>query len=541
MAAAPRSLCRYVPWTALIDALDLRADPSLPARLDCPLCGGQAQLHVYEDTTKGGAWHHCFDCQSDGDLIELASRYWGVDYPTTVERLAEAGVPIPPELVDPDRAETHKRRHHDRVRDVRLFWQACQEYLVRQQRSASLNALRDRFRLHADVPAERWRAGPGKVFGGTTRAAAERLFAPWAAGNGRPPGSDGTRRLFTGTGWQDVLVVPYYDVPGRVSALFVVGRDGRQRDSTYRPTPIGYSAAEREFGLAGVAAAMDAAGDVLAVDDPMLMCRLYCRHVGLSARPLPVVAWYDGARGVSRSAWKMFAGRRVIFWEWRTSAAAHKTWLQAMRIDGDVCVLGPDEQRPDLDHYLRLRSVADHFAVFRKHARPWPDALSLLVDGRGDGWTESTFAALRRAGVDVEEVARRLRPAARARVLRACRLRRHAPPGARVGRYHVSEQPGGWWARLDSDDGRPVQITNFRIHVDAVTQAGSYSGRLVVGDKEAPFFFAQRPPNAHLVDRLRHHAHLYRLGVLFVRDRWGKRLFEVAEALHPPQYVEDGA
>jgi hypothetical protein len=96
---------------ALLTMLEIPlATNAFPARLLCPLCR-QPKLIVYDTRSIfEPAWHRCSQCQSHGDLIELAARVWGCQPETACRKLNDLGM-VPFESVEPYIARLlHRRR-----------------------------------------------------------------------------------------------------------------------------------------------------------------------------------------------------------------------------------------------------------------------------------------------------------------------------------------------------------------------------------------------------------------------------------------------
>jgi hypothetical protein len=534
--ALRKSLCVYVPWPELAAVLDIPlSDSALPARADCPLCGGR--LHVYEDTTKGGAWHHCFDCGSRGDLIELAAACWDVTIEAAVERLYAEGMPLPEESLSEERVARYKKEHALRVREINSFWKASSEFLLKEGRAVCLNHLRTKFRLLNQVSDQRWRSGMGKVIGGVSRHAVESLYCPTSFDNYHKYRSEYS--VFRGKNWGEVLVVPYHDLPERVSGFFFVGRGGNNADKVFRRTPLGQGgqapSSQREFGLAGLTLAIEAKGDVVAVEDPLLMCRVQNRQLSILPSPIPLVACYDGDQGTTRAGWKCLNDRKVIVWNWKPT---FRTWLHAMRCDGYVSKVGTEGGASTLDHYVRLQPAADLYKKIRRYAVPWRDALSAEIEAGGDGWTESLLRDFKRTKIDPEHLASQLCREAGERVRRVA-FPRPEHRSVEVGRKRVIEKDGGWWFKPAEKKDVAVKITSFILRVDSARTENElrYKGRVLLGDKVMPFDAAATHfDRAHQFFQAL--AHKHQAGTVFIRDGWGRRLVRVAQAFHTPAYEE---
>lgn len=519
-----RSLCAYVPWTELAAVLGIHLkDSSLPAHVDCPMCSGR--MSVWEDTTKSSSWHHCFDCGSSGDLIELASSVWEINLEDTIAKLAREGLPLPPEEIVPDRIKDYAEGHPGREARFAAMWKASQDFFARK-RSATVQALREKFRLHCDVSDVRWAAGAGQCLGSMTRDVVERTFS--INRTQRWPNSYGGEYVLKGRAWQDVMAIPYHDMPEHLSAFFFVGRQGTAKDVVFRRI----TRRRPEFGLAGLPLAMATGGDVVAVENPLLMARIHCRQTALSATVLPFVSWHDGPGGCTSAAYRCLGARKVVFWDWEPGC---KTWMQAIRANGYLCTMGPETPgQKTFDHYLRLNTPADLHKKLCRKAVPWREALSAHIETNGDAWTESLFARFKENKIDVSRILPDLSRSARDRVLRvACE--RAPERTATVDKHKIIETDDGWFC-VSPALGR-VCVSSFVFKLDSIEVDGKvtyYVGRLVRRGKETPF----RAASGQLASRpaIQYQAAVLRgqLGPFYIRAGWAAKLARLAEAFSPP-------
>lgn len=116
-------------------------------------------LKVYNDPARG--WH-CFGCGEGGDVITFARKWYGTNFPETIERLAcEFNIPIPTrELTNAEKAEIEKhRREQERKRWVAQmereqieasYWKALDAYeancrIIDEQDPAKIGGMSDEF------------------------------------------------------------------------------------------------------------------------------------------------------------------------------------------------------------------------------------------------------------------------------------------------------------------------------------------------------------------------------------------------------------
>ncbi len=233
MGVVRETLNVHVPWTlAFARVIGIPYfGPVVPARSRCPSCK-HGVLHIYQDPANTGYWSYCEGCQKAGDLVELAASAWGLQPDAALVRLHDLGFPIPEEAITPARLENYLVYHIQYRSRMAALWKGAQKHLIRYP-TGRICLLRDRLRLQEASGPEAWREGPGHLLGSLPTAAVEKCFCPKAAGTGgqKPERAyncnPSARRVFKGKGWDDVLVIPFYDLPERFSGFLFVGRDAK--------------------------------------------------------------------------------------------------------------------------------------------------------------------------------------------------------------------------------------------------------------------------------------------------------------------------
>jgi hypothetical protein len=416
-----------------------RLSQALPALVSCPVCGS-ARSTVYDDTISQGAWHYCLDCAHSGDMIELAAAAWGVSLLVAAHRLYRTGVPLPSEQLEPAVFSEYLTAYPQHRAKIAELWRQSQRYLIREV-SPSLNRLRSRFRLTSQMSVERWLAGPGQFIGGYSYKSIEHIFCPSRAYR---PG--GPYRVFYEGHWDDVLVIPHHDLPGRICGFLFVGRDGGPRDWVYkRPTmsPIARPLEEAGLGLYWAAhCGRTALGPYLfACADALLAVRLQLRHFATSSTPLPLVSYYAGPRAqTSAAAWLPLSNKTVVLWGWEMTASLVR---QAINTNGLISVIRlPDQAQARVDHFVREQEPPDLLRKILKRAKPWRDALRVWVDHAPDGEVEELLIHLAAAGAS-GPLLRGISPRLDAFV--------NAPPVSRevtfCRRCKVVEHNDRWWIK----------------------------------------------------------------------------------------------
>ena len=198
-------------------------------------------------------------------------------------------------------------------------------------------------------------------------------------------------KIFPGVGWGEVLVIPYYDMPGRICAFYFIGRGGRPEDRRFCVPRIfsqGYLAhGNVEAGLAGLDTIENAYGRyngcVLALADPFNALQLQMRHLHISLRPLPIVTWYDGKSERTQRTWQLLAGWQPVFFTCEPTAALIN---QAIHANGKIAwVPLADPSARGIYEYLMRPFPCDTLAKLFEKAKP---CARFWANGQGNGPTE---------------------------------------------------------------------------------------------------------------------------------------------------------
>jgi hypothetical protein len=507
----------------------------------------EGRLCIHEDTISGGAWHYCLGCKHYGDLIELAAAVWGVDVSSAVIMLSKRGIPLLDKssnaAIGEHELENYIESHVQYRQRMHALWQRAKTYLHESQ-SATLSHLRQFFSLHSMLSLERWRNGPGRLFGALPCGEVELCFCPLATGTGGRRRVQDTytnpsrARVFRGFGWDEVLVFPYYDLPERICGFLFVGRDGTHKDLVFRRSRLDSSIVDhvREAGLSGLDC-LDMARsrfgtNVIALEDPVLMTRIQIRNYDISTIALPLVAWYDDFHSRTQSAWRMLAGRTLIFWSWKLN---HRVLYQAMKTNGLLVLAGPEElTAKDISHYLRLCSPADMVKKLIRNAKPWKEVFSDWVNQNTDAVVEELLIRLQAYKVDLYALAETCKQKVAARIDRLLNVE---PPERSFrfnNKYTVIEKDGCWYIRYGI---KTSLLMNAILRVDdIVTKDGRtrYYGRALYQGEEIEFNVSGTEAKRCMFNWL-HKLLATRGKTLLVYNAWGSKLLTVALAFQEPR------
>ncbi len=366
---APTKLVNvHVKWSELAPLLDSVAEMSLPMQTTCPLCH-KGQLTIYQDSISGEEWHYCFSCESSGDLIHLASKVWDCDLIEAITRMADAGLTIPYESLSSENLTKYVEQITAYRTRVANLWSKAQRNMTETRCGKSLLS---RVGLLPRLDIERWESGPVKLYGTCNLKQFEQCFFPNSAISDN--GSNARRSIawpFKGGGWKDLILIPYFQGPTRLSGMLFIGRLGRKyEDFIYKRILL--DGTKDDPGLAGLMGITQQHKHVIAMDDALLMSRVQARHFSSDLYPLPIVAWRP-----KTNCWSVLNGKRIIFWSVKPTA---ELIAKLLHVEAELAIFGPSNQtRNGISHWLRLKCGADIENRVLREALPWRVAITKWI------------------------------------------------------------------------------------------------------------------------------------------------------------------
>jgi hypothetical protein len=519
-------LPRHLDWQHLMWVLDQAPGATLPARLPCPLdrCGGE--LTCYVDTPTGSQWLHCNRCQFAGDSIEFAGRVWGgLSGLDTISKLKLCGVSLS-ELDDPNTVERYLRNYPDRRRRVWRVWQ--------QSRHALLHHTNHRRNV------QHWLGLPDSS---TALEAAACLLGAGQADQIRK-----SLRLLNakfqklrwgtlplrGGGWEDVLLCPLFDLPGRISSFLLLGRQGRiPEDTCFWPANHTRHPRDRNCGIALYGAAAYAEDTIFCMADPFTALRLQFQHLRSASQPAPLVSIYqEGSWETAPWVWSQFGSKRLCFW----GPPSHLLIRHAKASGGLVSSFGFENGVLQLPR-LAATAFGELSGQILAEAVPWDTALEAALVSLPPTAAESLLLGLRfdRRGL-------RAFLGGCAATVRERMSYLNSRPEYRTVMYAHRQirETNDCWFRADNGE----QISSFTIALTDIhyrePDRPTYSGEIRHAGRAVPFCsadmlnFNQRPLLAAqmLVER--------KLGVLApFTARWESHALQIARLFSNPQ-ITDG-
>lgn len=517
----------------MASALGVEATPGpLPYHTRCPLCGG-CDFTIYQDNTEGGLWHHCRSCQTAGDLIELAARAWRCPVGEAAYRLQSRGQlgPQPPEE---QAVRDYEEWYVSKRQQVQRFWEDCRAYFAGHCRELT------HLQHFLDAKNSYWKDRGGRYAGGSSR---EEVFAFI-----RPRRSD----LFLarpqgrfGPVWQEALVIPFSDLPGRISSFLFGVREARDpHDLRYvtarNVLPNNVRQRDDDPGVAvleGLWQPPEHFGDTAFILlDPIWTVHLQSQrlHRETGERPLPAASVWPGARATNLRT--LAPGLQFVFWNHQVTADLFR---HAARSDGRVVLTRPDGDTAQ--EQLYRTSTIEWLALRERLSRPWREALEEHLASLP---VADAAAFLTRIGLNDRELTTFVDscgPTLRPRLTEICKGR-ETQPHVSIRGHKILETELGWEIIKAKGQSREV-ISTARFRIDEVirfARSGKvlYRGVVRYRGTDYPFLEKGERLEADVFHWLRGLLIKEGAGVPAFNFWWKSNLLEFALRFHPPRVVE---
>jgi hypothetical protein len=278
---------------------------------------------------------------------------------------------------------------------VASLWKKAQRNLVGM---TCAKGQLQRLGLLTQLDSDRRESGPARLYGTTWMKQVDKCFQPnaghsdWGS-NARRSGT----RIFRGRGWNEMLLLPYFQGPGRLSNLLFVGRDCKRKNGDFVRKRIGQIGAKsHDPGLAGLMGLSKHHHRVIAMDDPLVMLRIQMRHFTTNLNPLPLVSWLPDT-----NCWDALNDRHLVFW---TMQPTVELMLQLLKTDAYLAVMGPqDKSRRSVNGWLRKRQSADLEQAIYDRAKPWRETLKTWMQRAPEQAVVRLLSQVAKASDDLAE------------------------------------------------------------------------------------------------------------------------------------------
>jgi hypothetical protein len=343
-------------------------------------------------------WFYCHDCQFAGDMIELAAAVWKMNPLNTLRKAQSIGIPLPRAVVMEGLVESYVEQRLNPRGRAKQFWDEARKFFMASE-SGSLRGLQHLLGVQEHLtPA--WLEHGSIFIGAASLDTARSLFR-----------TSHRSDLFKGKGWQDVLVIPFWDLPGRICGFLFVGRKGGVDDMIYRAAPEFVQQTRGKCGRAieaGTTMAMAVlqqkqrhevfGNTVFVMDDPVAALRLQIRYMRNTSIPMPLIATYDKKPYQTRCVWNWLPTDDAVFWSPKQST---ETLRQAKEADAKVSLLGTKLHQDELRY--RARTPESWFRQVKEKTIPWQVALQKRLDASTQSQMEELLLELDITGGELRE------------------------------------------------------------------------------------------------------------------------------------------
>ena len=348
----PSALSKYTSHDNVLHVLGREVKSLLPVTCQCPLCIGT--LTVYADPIVA-SWYHCPTCSFAGDAIDLYKTARNItDSHAAVESMVSDGInftiPLSPDIIN-----TYDLGIPSLVRRGSAFWKAARSQMLGTVLSPVTIDLLHKYSIYPGWSQISWEDKLGKWVGATTYKMLEEYDIV---------GPNVQKR------WHDALVIPTYDLPGRVRGFtFLSNRNVDVIElSMVTKAQHGY--------IDGGLMFLDAVAGhntVFAVGNPLVALQLHIRNFMSSNKPIPVISFTETAK----SAWNSLTGKRVILWDYAITPQLikHATYLFKAEIATRPKLEAPSDYNMIYEQMRNRRSSGETLEAMQNSAKPWQNVL----------------------------------------------------------------------------------------------------------------------------------------------------------------------
>lgn len=265
---------------------------ALPTLLDCPFCNCKKRMVLYPDPFYKGQWFHCKECRKSGDMLNLAASIWEVEEKVAAKNMVVRGI-IPEYYYFDEALEIYQYRCLNARNRHNQFWENCKSSKLMFESSEIRCILRD---LGIQVPTDldSWRKGMGRLLGLSTKREAEAAIANSHGFEDKktPAKLTGEYRSFIGK-WNDVVVIPYFDLPGRIREFMFVGYDNGKLQYAHKVLNHKKNSVKTTSLAFFDQVLEDNQDEIIVTSDLLMAIRMHARYAREQRKILPVTVIAD--------------------------------------------------------------------------------------------------------------------------------------------------------------------------------------------------------------------------------------------------------
>lgn len=492
---------------------------AFPTITKCPSCN-QDTLHLFDDVVIEGAWLYCPTCQITGDILTFAAELWKSTVYDAAEPFIDAGLIL---RTDADRTLANYIRAVQKRKAAAALWREAQQQL---------------WNHHDEIIADKLRIlGASDQLPGCADFVGVAHFdqiEQFCRDAGKRPPKPLRNKA-------PMLVLPYYDLPGRESGILCVQYTESERPRKHFLNLNPHSTRRPDAGYWGLHTALSKTWDAIknayfVLDDPLAALSLQLGQLRYGQAPLPLAGAYCGPEAAS-------IGLTL------PAATANPKFISGVGLTPELISMAANARGYVCSHASQLHTqtptptrVLKHLANSRKTATTWGDALKTVAQQSGE---LALVAFCAKLIVEPEKLQKTLQkfeahiPAkTRDKILAAVKIPLAGPAGTRQ-RWKIIARNGAWYTVVGKE------IVNGQIAITKIIQTPEhkkyYEGFIDVAGQRIPFF--ESDAQISRIGLLSYASEICaQRGLALLFDRgWNRRALNVAMELYSPEvlYISD--
>lgn len=459
-------------------------------------------------------------------MIALAGATWKLGIRATLQKLV--GIGQFSAVLAADNAIAGYEETVARTTAIHQFWATSQQTHLAQEDEILRNQQR---RYHDETPTQDWLTRVVPFMGAASKIQLDACINPvrvenWK--NYRTQGGYGSVQ-FQGRGWDKLLVIPYWDLPGRICGFLCIGREGNCYDDwRYVRT----TAPNNEAGLGMLPMLLQGnharlGGTKFIFTDPEMAIRFHVRNVRTTSVNLPLACTWHEPNTTTKDVWRWFGKDKLVFW----GPDRLLTLKQAKQADGRIALY-------DADYESMLRNVSNLLPVERllrmkSLAVPWQSALHRYIEEHDDTTVEEALLDLDLTGRHLTEFIAVCPSHIQERLSQFLPANRIAKQITFEGRVIV-ERNDGWYLQKTNE-----QLCNAIIRIDQVLTTESRKsynqGVILFNGEEYPFTAPAKEMDNGMFEWVRDYLRdEVQAGIFEYYPSWNTRAIHLALKFHTP-------
>lgn len=460
-------------------------------------------------------------------MIALAGASWKLGIKPTLQKLARIGQ-FSAVLAADDSIQAYEE-FAAKVAGVHQFWTDSQQRHLLQDSEELRNQQR---RYHDETPSQDWLRRTAAFMGAASKMDIEACVQPKRVNNWANYKTEGgyASMHFRGKGWKNLLVIPYWDLPGRICGFLCIGREGRCYEDWHYVKTTAWS---REAGLGMLPMLLQGDHKKLGntkfiFTDPEVTLRFHVKNTHVTSAHLPLACTWSSPNSTTRDVWSWFNRDNLIFW----GPDQLLTLKQAKQANGRVSLY-------DVDYANILQntgnlSPVERLSRMKMLSVPWQSALHAYISDESDLRVEEAL-------LELELVGRHL-----ADFIATCPLDiqerlSQFMPGNRVCKQvifesrNIIEREDGWYLQKTNE-----QLCNGIVRIEQVLTTESRKsynqGVIIFNGKEYPFTAPAKDMDRGMFEWVRNYLRdEVKAGIFEYYPSWNVRSVHLALKFHTPE------